>query len=213
MPTELISLDLIQDIAREYGYWTVFLGIMLENAGLPLPGETITLVGGFLAGEGELKYWWVVGCAIAGATIGNNLGYWVGYYGGWPLITRLGGLLRLKEERLLQVREQFSKNAAQAVFFGRFIALLRVFAGPLAGIAQMPYPQFLFWNLAGATVWAGATVTAAFFAGQLISLEQLFEWVSRFTLLVVVVIAAWITFSLWMEHRMKLAPKQIEEID
>lgn len=72
MSLELIPLDTIQEIARQYGYWAVFGGILLENAGIPIPGETITLAGGFLAGSGELDYWWVLGSALAGAVIGED---------------------------------------------------------------------------------------------------------------------------------------------
>ncbi len=206
MSFELVPLDTIQEIAREYGYWTVFFGILLENAGIPIPGETITLVGGFLAGSGELDYRWVVGSAIAGAVIGDNFGYWIGYVGGWKLLTRLGRLFRLREEQLIKVRDQFAENAAKAVFLGRFIALLRIFAGPLAGTARMPYPKFLLYNFAGAAVWAIVTISVAYFAGTLIPLEQLMEWVSRFAFVVLLVLIAWIAFSYWQNHRIKYVP-------
>jgi len=77
-----ISLDTVQLFAREYGYWTILAGIMLENMGIPLPGETIVLVGGFLAGSGEMRFPMVLGCAILGATLGDNFGYWLGRLGG-----------------------------------------------------------------------------------------------------------------------------------
>jgi membrane protein DedA with SNARE-associated domain len=173
MTTELISLQTIQDFAEHYGYWTVLLGIMLENAGLPLPGETIVVVCGFLAGGGQMNYGWVLLCAIAGAIIGDNLGYWVGYHGGWPLLLNVGKILRMPETKLLDLRHRFSHNAARAVFLGRFIALLRIFAGPMAGIAQMPYGKFLIYNSAGAALWASVTITIAFFAGRVIPLERL----------------------------------------
>ena len=79
------SLEQMQELAQEYGYWAVFVGIALENTGIPLPGETITVIGGFLAGSGELNYWWVLFSAILGAVIGDNCGYWLGRIGGWSL--------------------------------------------------------------------------------------------------------------------------------
>ncbi|MEL7520855.1 MAG: DedA family protein, partial [Cyanobacteria bacterium J06553_1] len=69
---ELISLDSLQDIAREYGYWAVFCGVLLENMGIPIPGETVTLIGGFLAGSDELNVWYVLGAATAGAVLGDT---------------------------------------------------------------------------------------------------------------------------------------------
>ncbi|MBE9177072.1 DedA family protein [Oculatella sp. LEGE 06141] len=201
MSIELVSLETIQEIARQYGYWAVFVGIMLENAGVPIPGETITLVGGFLAGSGELDYWVVLGCAIAGAVIGDNFGYWLGFYGGWSLLIRIGQIFRIDDERLLELREQFSQNAAKAVFFGRFVALLRIFAGPLAGIAGMPYSKFILCNLAGASIWASVMVSLAYFAGRLVALEQLITWVAQFAFVALAIVVAWVGFSYWLEHR------------
>ena len=198
---EFFSLETIQEIAQDYGYWAIFFGIMLENMGLPLPGETVTLVGGFLAGSEELLYRWVLASAIAGAVIGDSIGYWIGFYGGWPLLLRLGTLLRINESSLANIRERFSKNSAKAVIFGRFVALLRIFAGPLAGIAQMPYWKFLLCNLLGASLWGTAMVTLAFFVGRLIPLATLVGWVAQFTVTALVVLVLWIFVAWWLERR------------
>jgi membrane protein DedA with SNARE-associated domain len=199
--TEPISLDFIEEIARQYGYWAVFLGISLENAGIPIPGETITVVGGFLAGEGELKYQGVLSCAIAGAIVGDNFGYWLGKWGGWSLILRVAKLFRVETARLEVVRAQFSANADKAVFFGRFIALLRIFAGPLAGISEMPYGRFFLCNAAGAIVWAFVIVTLAFTVGQIIPLEQLLEAIAQFGFWALVTIASIFAAVRWFESR------------
>jgi membrane protein DedA with SNARE-associated domain len=208
MSSELISLETIQEIAHQYGYWTVFLGIMLENAGIPLPGETITLVGGFLAGSGELNYWFVLGCAIAGAVLGDNVGYWIGKTGGWPLLMALGRVFRITEEQLLEVKNQFSQNAPRAVFLGRFVALLRIFAGPMAGIAQMPYLQFILCNTAGATIWASVMVSLSFFVGEILSLEQIIHLVSKFGLVALVLVIICLVLPPWLEAR-----KTAKELD
>ncbi len=199
MALEFVSLDTIQEIAQQYGYWAVFCGIALENAGVPLPGETITLVGGFLAGSGELDYWIVLGSAILGAVVGDNVGYWIGRWGGWPLLLRLGQWFRFSEEKLTAIRTQFSQNAAKAVFFGRFIALLRIFAGPLAGIAQMSYWKFLLCNAAGAATWASVMVSLSYFVGHLVPLEQLMGWVAQFSIVALGVVIAWFVIPLWLE--------------
>lgn len=212
MAFELVSLETIQEVAHQYGYGAVFLGILIENTGIPIPGETITLVGGFLAGSGELNYWYVLGSAIAGAVLGDNCGYWIGLYGGWSLLTRLGRIFRIQEEQLLEVKTKFSQNAAQAVFLGRFVALLRIFAGPLAGIAQMPYGQFFLYNLAGAATWASVMVSLSYFVGRVVPLNQLITWVTEFGLVALVVVISWIVIPLWLESRKKYA-KQLEQQD
>ncbi|WP_017319396.1 DedA family protein [Mastigocladopsis repens] len=203
MSLEFISLENIQKIAHEYGYWAIFLGILLENLGIPLPGETVTLVGGFLAGSKELNYWLVITDAIAGAVIGGTCGYWIGRTGGWSLLVRLGSLFRISEARIVSIKEQFSENGAKAVFFGRFFALLRIFAAPLAGIVEMSFGKFFVYNLAGAIAWASVMVTLAFFAGRLVSLEQLVAWVSQFALVALLILVAVIAIPIWLESRQK----------
>ena len=201
MSLEFLSIENIKEIAHNYGYWVIFVGILLENLGIPLPGETVTLVGGFLAGSDELSYWLVLGNAIAGAVIGGICGYWVGRFGGWSLLVRISSFFRISENRIILIKEQFSQNAGKAIFFGRFLALVRIFSAPLAGIAEVPFRKFLLYNLAGALAWASVMVTLAFFAGRIVSLEQLVAWVSQFAIAALLILAATIVVPLWLESR------------
>ncbi|MGC1215965.1 MAG: DedA family protein [Phormidesmis sp.] len=198
---ELISIDLLQDIAREYGYWAVFCGILLENMGIPIPGETVTLIGGFLAGSHELNVWYVFAAATVGAIIGDSGGYLLGYYGGWPLLVKIGGWLRISESGLKEVRDRFSQNAGKAVLLGRFVALLRVFAGPLAGITRMPYHRFLVCNAIGAATWAATMVSLSYFLGRIVPLERLIEWVAEFTGIALAVVIGWAIVAWWTDSR------------
>lgn len=201
MSLEMVSLENIQELAGQYGYWAVFVGILLENLGIPLPGETITLAGGFLAGSGELNYWFVLGSAIAGAVLGGNFGYLIGRYGGWALLLTIGKILRIPEAKILELKQQFSENAGKTVFVGRFIALLRIFASPLAGIVEMPYWKFMAYNIAGATVWGTVMVSLSFFAGKVVPLEQLVAWAAQFAVLALLIVAAWIFVPFLLELR------------
>jgi membrane protein DedA with SNARE-associated domain len=205
MSLEFLSLDSIREIALQYGYWAVFLGIALENTGIPIPGETITIVGGFLAGSGELNYWLVLLIVIAGAALGDNCGYWIGRRGGWSFLLALGRLFKISEKRLEEGRRQFSNNAERAVFFGRFVALLRIFAGPMAGIVEMPYPRFLICNLGGATVWATLTVTLSYFLGRLIPLRQVVELMAQIGFIALIIAVIFIGVTVWWESRKSLS--------
>ncbi len=205
MLLESISLETLQDVAHQYGYFVVLFGIMLENLGIPLPGESVVLMGGFLAGEGELRYIWVLASAIVGAITGNTFGYWVGVYGGWPLLLRVGKLFQLSEERLFEIKKRSSHNIGRTVLLGRFVALLRIFAGPLAGITGMPFAQFTLYNCMGAVLWATAMVTLAFVAGQVVPLGQLILWVGQFGALLLGGIAAWLVMP-WL---LRLTRRQI----
>ncbi|MGL5077190.1 MAG: DedA family protein [Waterburya sp.] len=208
MSTELFSLDTLQEFARLYGYWAVFVGIAIENMGIPLPGETIVIVGGFLAGSGELNYWLVLGSAIAGAVLGDNFGYWVGRSGGWQLLVKIGRIFNIQEQQLELAKDRYSRNAAQAVFLGRFVTILRIFAGPLAGITQMPYQQFLLYNFGGAAVWATTIVSLAYFLGKVVSLEQIITWMTQAGFAAFgIVIVLFLIPILWEYRQKKLLPK------
>ena len=198
---EFLSLETIQELANQYGYIAVFIGILLENLGLPLPGETITIVGGFLAGSGELNYWIVLACAATGAFIGGICGYFIGKYGGWKFMLAFAKVFRIQEIQLEEIKTKFSDNAVKAVFFGRFIALIRIFTSPMAGVVEMPFGKFLAVNLAGALTWASVMTTLAFVVGKVVSLEQLLGWVSKFAILALVLAIGFIALPLWLESR------------
>ena len=199
---ELISLEQIKELTSDYGYWAVFSGIALENTGIPIPGEAITIVGGFLAGSGELNYWLVLLTTIAGAVTGDNCGYWLGRIGGWNLLFKITQFFRLPENQVQLAKIKFTENAAKAVFFGRFVTILRIFAGPLAGIVEMPYTKFLFYNFMGAAVWSGVVVTLAYVAGRMISLTELVDMIGNFGFIAFVLIIAWIVIPIiWRSAR------------
>ena len=208
MSLELFTLDTLQEVARLYGYWAVFVGIALENTGIPLPGETIVIVGGFLAGSGELNYGLVLATAIAGAVLGDSFGYWIGRTGGWQLLVKIGRIFRIQEQQLEQAKDRYSENAFQAVFFGRFITILRIFAGPLAGITRMPYKQFLLCNFGGAAVWATTIVSLSYFLGKVVALEQIVSWVAQVGVgALLLVITVVLTPLLWQYGQKKLIQK------
>ena len=102
---------------------------------------------------------------------------------------------------MLEVRVRFAQNAVRAVILGRFVALLRICAGPLAGLSQMPYPKFLLCNFIGAASWASIMVTLAYFAGRIIPLEELISDVAKFALFALALVAAWIVIPFWLESR------------
>ncbi len=209
MSIELFTLDTLQELARLYGYWAVFIGIAIENMGIPLPGETIVIVGGFLAGSGELNYWLVLSSAIAGAILGDNFGYWVGRFGGWQLLVKIGRVFGIQEQQLEQAKDRYSRNAMQAVFFGRFVTLLRIFAGPLAGITQMPYKQFLLCNSGGAAVWATTIVSLSFFLGKIVSLERIVGWTAQIGVVALLLVVAFLLVPIiWQYGQQKLLSKK-----
>jgi membrane protein DedA with SNARE-associated domain len=179
----------LQNVLQQWGYGVIFGAMLLENAGVPLPGETVTLLGGYAAGSGQLNVLGVMAAAAGGAILGDNLGYWVGRRAGWGLILRVGRLLRQSPEQLERLREQFLRHANTSVLLGRFVAVLRVVAGPMAGAVGMPYPRFLLCNTAGAVLWAGLMVSLAWLGGRWIPFSQMVGGVIDFGLGALVLLA------------------------
>ncbi|HTV33195.1 MAG TPA: DedA family protein [Methylocella sp.] len=145
----------IQPLVVTHGYWVVFLIIMLESAGIPLPGETVlVLAAGYAGATGDLDITLVIAFAVAGAILGDNLGFWCGRTWGTKYLLRYGKFVHLSESRLRIGEYLFQQHGAKIVYFGRFIAFLRIFAALLAGVNRYRWPQFLFFNATGGLTWA-----------------------------------------------------------
>ena len=177
-----ISTTTLESLLHDWGYWVVFGAMLLENAGLPLPGETVTLLGGYAAGSGHLDVFGVMAAAAGGAILGDNLGYWVGRRAGWGVVLRVGRLLRRSPEQMESLRTSFLRHAGKSVLIGRFVAVLRVLAGPLAGAVQMPYRRFLLFNCLGAVLWSGTMVSLAWLGGRWIPFDRMVGGVVQFGL-------------------------------
>jgi len=153
---ELTSLsDALIRLIPIYGQWIIFGVVALESAGVPLPGETILVAAAlFAATTGQINIVVVVLAAAAGAIVGDGIGYMVGRRLGSPFLRRYGRYIRLDEDRLLIGRYLFFRYGNAVVFFGRFIAVLRMFAALLAGANSMPAGRFFFFNITGGICWA-----------------------------------------------------------
>jgi membrane protein DedA with SNARE-associated domain len=170
----------IVDLFARFGYAVVFFGVLLENAGVPVPGETVLLAGAALAHAGRLSLLVVIATAIAGATLGDNLGFWIGRRGGRRLAERHGRFVGLTRARLAQFDRFFARHGAKTVFIARFVTGLRVFCALLAGGSGMAWSTFLFFNALGAVVWASTIGAAGYLLGQ--SWRVLERWVGRTSL-------------------------------
>ena len=179
----------LQEVIGRWGYLVIFAAMLLENAGLPLPGETVTLLGGYAAGSGQLNILGVMGAAAGGAVLGDNIGYWVGRRLGGGLILKVGRWLGQSPAQLEKLRDQFLRHAGKSVLLGRFVAVLRVVAGPMAGAVGMPYPKFLLCNVVGATLWATTMVSLAWLGGRWIPVERMVKGVVEFGLGALVLVA------------------------
>jgi membrane protein DedA with SNARE-associated domain len=172
--------DLLHLISR-YGYLTVFFGVTLEGAGVPLPGETVLIAAGVLVHRGVLDFGGALFSGILGTVVGNQIGYWVGRFGGRAFVLRWGRYALITTERLGRAEAFFARHGGSAVFLSRFVVGLRVFGALVAGTSRMPWVRFALYNLLGGTVWATAAVSLGYFLWASISLVE--HWVGRVSLL------------------------------
>ncbi|MFJ3234136.1 DedA family protein [Streptomyces sp. NPDC086787] len=193
-------------------YALVALVIALESLGIPLPGEIVLVSAALLSSQSDGIDPIILGaCATVGAVIGDSIGYAIGRKGGRPLLAWLGKKFprHFGERHIATAERSFEKWGMWAVFFGRFIALLRIFAGPLAGVLHMPYWKFLIANVLGGICWAGGTTAVIYYVGVVAE-----DWLKRFSYLGLVAAAlVGLTSMLVLKRKAKraTAEKRAEE--
>jgi len=159
--------EILREYLVAYGYSAVGVTLLLENAGLPVPGETILLLASFLAySERNLNLPRIIFVATIAAVIGDNLGYWIGHHGGRSLLERYQHVLRLRSSTIKRGERLFERYGPTTIFFARFIAGMRIVAGPLAGVLRMDWPKFALWNFLGAIVWVSVISGIGYFLGR-----------------------------------------------
>jgi membrane protein DedA with SNARE-associated domain len=159
--------DLLQSLVLQYGYLAIFVVIGLESAGLPLPGEAALIAASAYAGAtGHLHIALVIACAALGAMIGDNIGFWAGRRFGKMLLVKYGPYIHVSATRLKVGEYLFRQHGGKIVFYGRFVAFLRIFAAVLAGANNYGWRPFLIYNAAGGLVWASLVGTGAYMFGN-----------------------------------------------
>ena len=156
----------VEHLVQVFGYPLLFLIVMSESGGLPVPGETGLITAAALASQGKLQIELVIALAAAGAIVGDNIGYLIGRKGGRWLLQRPGPFLRQRRQVLEIGTPFFERHGPKAVFFGRFVLGLRVWASWLAGATHMHWRSFVVWNALGGITWATAIGLIAYFLGH-----------------------------------------------
>jgi membrane protein DedA with SNARE-associated domain len=180
-----LTAELLMGLFLAYGYWIVFTAILLDNAGLPIPGELLLLAFGVVAKDGHLDL--VVGVVVAAsaALVGDNVGYWLGRLAGTRVLARAGRMPRFKP-------------GSASVVFGRFVVGARVLLAPVAGVTRMPFGRFLVFDGVGCFIWAGAFILIGYASG--LRLEVMQQGLQMFGIAaqvaLVVAVAAWVVWRI-----------------
>jgi membrane-associated protein len=162
----LAAIINVEHLISTAGYPLLFLIVMGESSGLPIPGETGLIAGAVLASQGKLDIVVVIVLAAAGAIVGDNIGYLIGRKGGRWLLERPGPFLSQRQSVLIVGEPFFERHGPKAVFFGRFLLGLRVWASWLAGATRMHWRSFVVWNALGGISWATAIGLLAYYLGH-----------------------------------------------
>jgi membrane-associated protein len=203
MPSHILGL--LRDYLARYGYGTVAATLLLENAGLPVPGETVLLIASFLAfSEHRLRLPSIILVGVCAATLGDNIGFAVGRYGGRPLLERYRKALHIRTTTIAQGESLFERYGAVTIFVARFIAGMRVIAGPMAGVLRMGWQKFVLFNFLGAALWVTVISSAGYFSGK--HWEQLVRWVRNVNIATLLAAVALVVF-LWYRRQNRARPR------
>jgi membrane protein DedA with SNARE-associated domain len=185
LPGVLGSLAPLLD---HYGYAAIAGLVMLEDFGVPAPGETVLVVGAVYAGAGRLNIIIVALVATAAAIVGDNIGYMIGRFGGRRLVERFGRYILLTPKRLDTAERFVTRYGGQIVVVARFVEGLRQANGIIAGLSGMPWRRFLLYNAIGATLWVGVWTSLGYLAGNHIA--TIYDQVHRYERYVLIAAAA-----------------------
>jgi membrane protein DedA with SNARE-associated domain len=199
----------VQHLIAHYGYAAIFLVVMLESAGIPMPGETILISAAVLAGtKHALDIRWVIAAASGGAIVGDNIGFWVGRELGEPLLERWGHLVGLDARKRMLGRYLFARYGGSIVFFGRFVALLRAFAAVLAGANDLAPWRFFVFNALGGIAWATIFGSGGYLLGA--SIHRVAGPVG-WTMLILALVALFVLWRYFKHHEEALLLKAERE--
>ncbi|MET8723500.1 DedA family protein [Streptomyces misionensis] len=174
-------------LLAHYGYWAVGAVILVEDFGVPAPGETILLAAGVYAGAGELDVVKVALIAFAAAVVGDNIGYLIGHYGGRAFVHRWGRYVFLTPKRFATAEEFFQRHGGKIVTVARFVEGLRQVNGIIAGTSGMRWRRFLVFNALGAALWVGLWTSLAYLTGSHIT--EVYDEIKRYEIYVLVALA------------------------
>ncbi len=191
--------NLLRTYLAEYGYSTVAVALLLENAGVPVPGETVLLAASFLAySEHHLRLPYLILVGTCAATFGDNVGYAIGHYGGRPALERYRKFFHISPDHFKKGENLFARYGAPTILFARFVFGMRVIAGPLAGVLRMPWKEFALFNAIGAALWVSVISGVGYFSGRHSNLVMKWFKEADYAILALAVV---IVIYLWWRHR------------
>jgi membrane protein DedA with SNARE-associated domain len=198
MPQHLPGvLHSLEPTLNRYGYLAVVGLVLVEDFGVPVPGETVLILAAVYAGTGRLNILLVGLLGFLGAVLGDNVGFAIGHFGGRPLVERYGRYIFLTPERVGRATRFFTRHGGWIIIVARFIEGLRQANGIIAGISGIHWAKFLIFNAIGAALWVGVWITIGYFSGS--HINAIYDTASRYSTYVAVVLGA-LLFAYIVRH-------------
>jgi membrane protein DedA with SNARE-associated domain len=189
-------LDALASPLQHYGLWAIGFLVLVEDFGIPVPGETILIAAALYAGAGRLNVVAVGVVAFIAAVIGDNIGFAIGHFGGRALALRWGKYVHLTEARLDRAEHFFARHGGKIITISRFVEGLRQANGIIAGVSGMHWRRFLAFNALGAALWVGAWVSIGYLAGNHIT--AIYNDITKYSyFLLVVVVVLVVGYIVW----------------
>jgi membrane protein DedA with SNARE-associated domain len=192
----------LEPALNKYGYLAVVGFVVLEDFGVPVPGETILILGAVYAGTGRLSLPLVVLLGFLGAVVGDNIGFAIGHFGGRPLAERYGRYVLLTPARLDRATAIFERHGGKIITVARFIEGLRQANGIIAGIAGVHWRRFLAFNALGAALWVAAWTSVGYFSGS--HIDSIYDALSKYDgylgAAVAAALLAWLIRHVWLSR-------------
>jgi membrane protein DedA with SNARE-associated domain len=196
-------LRTLEPTLNHYGYLAVTGLVLIEDFGVPVPGETVLILGAVYAGTGRLNIVLVGLLGFLGAVIGDNIGFAIGHFGGRRLVERFGRYVLLTSERLDKTTAFFERHGGKIIVVARFIEGLRQANGIIAGISGMHWARFLFFNAIGAALWVSVWASVGYFSGNHIDTiyNDAIRYDTYLAIAVGILLVAYIARRIWRARR------------
>jgi membrane protein DedA with SNARE-associated domain len=196
IPSSLIG---VAPYITHYGYLAVFALVMIEDFGIPLPGETVLIAAAVFAGLGKLSIWWVIIIGLLAAIAGDNIGYLIGRSGGHRLLVKYGKYIFITNDKLEKLEQFFERNGAKIVVVARFIEGLRQVNGILAGTTKMKWRKFVIYNALGAGLWVITWSMLGYFGSSYINV--FLRYATDFAYLAAIGVVVYIFYRIIRSHK------------
>jgi membrane protein DedA with SNARE-associated domain len=191
-------LHTLEPTLNHYGYLAVVALVLIEDFGVPVPGETVLILAAVYAGAGRLNIVLVALLGFLGALLGDNIGFAIGHFGGRPLAERYGRYIFLTRERLEKATSFFQRHGGKIIIVARFIEGLRQANGIIAGISGLRWTRFLVFNAIGAALWVAVWTSVGYFSGS--HIDTIYADATRYdkylVVALVLVVAAYIALRM-----------------